>query len=351
MKRSSSSDSMAGSGDRGLIQLCPPSDEKRVYRRLGSFQSILDGVDEGTDEMLGDGEDELCSPGATGGAGDSFGSAEKKRRLSTEQVKALEKYFEVENKLEPERKAKLAQELGLQPRQVAVWFQNRRARWKTKQLERDYGALKASYDNLRQDYDALHNEKDALLAELKELKAKLAADGGESSYCSVKEEAMALPEDEPVTEQNPVIGEEAEDDGGDEDVEPPALIYKDGSSESDSSAILNGDTSPHHLSGTAISSSSGALFDHHSLHEELDQPQQSLFLGFNCNPSSASSSPSFHCPDAGRNNRFGYYCYPQQPFKVEEHGFFGAEDPSAAACFFADEAPPNLSWYCADQWN
>lgn len=348
MKRSSSSDSMAGSGDMGLIQLCPP-DEKRVYRRLGSFQSILDGVDEGADEMLGEGEDELGSPGAAGGAVDSFGSAEKKRRLSTEQVKALEKYFEVENKLEPERKAKLAQELGLQPRQVAVWFQNRRARWKTKQLERDFGALKASYDNLRQDYDALRNEKESLLAELKELKAKLAADGGESSYCSIKEEAVAVSED-PVTEQKPLIGEEAEDDGGEEDVEPPALIYKDGSSESDSSAILNGDTSPHHFSGTAISSSSGVLFDHHSLHEELDQPQQSLFLGFNCNPSSASS-PSFHCPDPGRNNRFGYYYCPQQTFKVEEHGFFGAEDPSAAACLFTDEPPPNLPWYCADQWN
>ena len=49
-----------------------------------------------------------------------------------DQVKALEKNFEVENKLEPERKVKLALELGLQPGQVAVWFQNRRSRWKTK---------------------------------------------------------------------------------------------------------------------------------------------------------------------------------------------------------------------------
>ncbi|KAK9116930.1 hypothetical protein Sjap_015877 [Stephania japonica] len=38
--------------------------------------------------------------------------SEKKRRLSVDQVKALEKNFEVENKLEPERKVKLAQELG-----------------------------------------------------------------------------------------------------------------------------------------------------------------------------------------------------------------------------------------------
>lgn len=92
--------------------------------------------------------------------------AEKKRRLSVEQVKALEKNFEVENKLEPERKVKLAQELGLQPRQVAVWFQNRRARWKTKQLERDYGVLKANYDSLKLSFDSLQHDNQALHKEV-----------------------------------------------------------------------------------------------------------------------------------------------------------------------------------------
>ena len=104
-------------------------------------------------------EEEMLSYGG-GGRG------EKKRRLSTEQVRALERSFEVENMLEPERKARLACDLGLQPRQVAVWFQNRRARWKTKQLERDYNALRHSYDTLRQDHDALRRDKDALLAEV-----------------------------------------------------------------------------------------------------------------------------------------------------------------------------------------
>lgn len=91
---------------------------------------------------------------------------EKKRRLSVDQVKALERNFEVENKLEPERKVQLAQELGLKPRQVAVWFQNRRARWKTKQLERDYGVLKSSFDNLKQNFESLQHDKDALLKEV-----------------------------------------------------------------------------------------------------------------------------------------------------------------------------------------
>ncbi|KAL9325407.1 hypothetical protein ACSQ67_006052 [Phaseolus vulgaris] len=90
----------------------------------------------------------------------------KKRRLTSEQVQFLESNFEVENKLEPERKVQLAKELGMQPRQVAIWFQNRRARFKTKQLEKDYGMLKAGYDILRRDYDNLVQENDKLKEEV-----------------------------------------------------------------------------------------------------------------------------------------------------------------------------------------
>lgn len=97
----------------------------------------------------------------------------KKRRLTSEQVQFLERNFEVENKLEPERKVQLAKELGLQPRQVAIWFQNRRARFKTKQLEKDYGVLKASYDRLKGDYESLVQENDKLKAEVNSLESKL----------------------------------------------------------------------------------------------------------------------------------------------------------------------------------
>ncbi|KAK7307143.1 hypothetical protein VNO77_39951 [Canavalia gladiata] len=97
----------------------------------------------------------------------------KKRRLTSEQVQFLERNFEVENKLEPERKVQLAKELGLQPRQVAIWFQNRRARFKTKQLEKDYGTLKASYDRLKGDYENLLQENDKLKEEVNSLKNKL----------------------------------------------------------------------------------------------------------------------------------------------------------------------------------
>jgi homeobox-leucine zipper protein len=101
------------------------------------------------------------------GAEDGGGSQlEKKRRLTFDQVRALERNFEMENKLEPERKMQLAKELGLRPRQVAVWFQNRRARWKTKQLERDYETLAQDYKRLKADFDQVVGEKDTLRAEV-----------------------------------------------------------------------------------------------------------------------------------------------------------------------------------------
>ncbi|KAK9067281.1 hypothetical protein SSX86_014607 [Deinandra increscens subsp. villosa] len=100
---------------------------------------------------------------------------EKKRRLSPEQVRMLERSFEEDNKLEPERKTELAKKLGLQPRQVAVWFQNRRARWKTKTLERDYDRLKSSYDVLTSDFDSIVKENEKLKAEVLSLTEKLRA--------------------------------------------------------------------------------------------------------------------------------------------------------------------------------
>ncbi|XP_021773183.1 homeobox-leucine zipper protein ATHB-6-like [Chenopodium quinoa] len=97
----------------------------------------------------------------------------KKSRLCLEKVKALEKHFEVENKLQPERKVKIAEEVGLEPRQVAIWFQNRRARWRAKQLEREYGDLRASYDALKHDYGSLEQEKVDLLGQLNDLRSKI----------------------------------------------------------------------------------------------------------------------------------------------------------------------------------
>ncbi|KAK8507607.1 hypothetical protein V6N11_069895 [Hibiscus sabdariffa] len=111
---------------------------------------------------------------------------EKKKRLNLEQVKALEKSFELGNKLEPDRKLELAKALGLKPRQVAIWFQNRRARWKTKQLEKDYDVLKKQFEALKADTAALQALNNKLSAELLCLRSK------ESNEISIKSDASMV---------------------------------------------------------------------------------------------------------------------------------------------------------------
>ncbi|XP_023745898.1 homeobox-leucine zipper protein ATHB-22 isoform X2 [Lactuca sativa] len=91
---------------------------------------------------------------------------EKKKRLTSEQLEALENTFQEEKKLDPDTKIKLSHELGLQPRQIAVWFQNRRARWKAKQLE-------GLYDTLKQEFDAVSREKQKLQEEVLALRTIL----------------------------------------------------------------------------------------------------------------------------------------------------------------------------------
>ncbi|KAF3498130.1 hypothetical protein DY000_02052347 [Brassica cretica] len=90
----------------------------------------------------------------------------KNKRLTSGQLASLERSFQDEIKLDSDRKLKLSRELGLQPRQIAVWFQNRRARWKAKQLEQ-------LYDSLRQEYDVVSREKQMLHEEVKKLRAIL----------------------------------------------------------------------------------------------------------------------------------------------------------------------------------
>lgn len=79
--------------------------------------------------------------------GENGGVMLRKTKLKDEQVDILEKNFGSEHKLESGRKDRLAAELGLQPRQVAVWFQNRRAKWKSQRLEEEYSKLKSQHDS------------------------------------------------------------------------------------------------------------------------------------------------------------------------------------------------------------
>ncbi|XP_042479470.1 homeobox-leucine zipper protein ATHB-12-like [Macadamia integrifolia] len=105
-----------------------------------------------------------------------------KRRFSDEQIKSLETIFESESKLEPMKKLQLARELGLHPRQIAIWFQNRRARWKSKQLERDYSLLRDNYDALASKFESLKKEKQSLVVQLQKLNELLEKQHGGSSW-------------------------------------------------------------------------------------------------------------------------------------------------------------------------
>nr|GMD47902.1 homeobox-leucine zipper protein HOX11 [Ipomoea batatas] len=60
---------------------------------------------------------------------DENGLGRKKLRLTKEQSAFLEESFKEHNTLNPKQKLALAKQLSLRPRQVEVWFQNRRARY------------------------------------------------------------------------------------------------------------------------------------------------------------------------------------------------------------------------------
>ncbi|XP_028792527.1 homeobox-leucine zipper protein ATHB-54-like isoform X2 [Neltuma alba] len=168
----------------------------------------------------------------------------KKRRLTSQQVQFLEKNFELENKLEPERKVQLAKELGLQPRQVAIWFQNRRARFKTKQLEKDYITLKSSYDKLKGDHDTLLHQNEELKEEVNSLKNRLIGRDDkekEENYEKCVDVLM-------ISNNNNNNGASSEDGSKVEKV--PTVICKQEDANSAKSDVFDSD-SPHHTADSS----------------------------------------------------------------------------------------------------
>ncbi|XP_051138024.1 homeobox-leucine zipper protein ATHB-12-like [Andrographis paniculata] len=91
------------------------------------------------------------------------------RRFSDEQIKSLESIFKLDTKLDPRKKLQIAKDLHLQPRQVAIWFQNKRARWKSRQIEQEYQILRENYHTLHIQFDQLKKEKQSLQIQLEEL--------------------------------------------------------------------------------------------------------------------------------------------------------------------------------------
>uniref|UniRef100_A0A453F4A2 Homeobox domain-containing protein n=3 Tax=Aegilops tauschii subsp. strangulata TaxID=200361 RepID=A0A453F4A2_AEGTS len=88
----------------------------------------------------------------------------KKLRLSKEQSRLLEESFRLNHTLSPKQKEALAIKLKLRPRQVEVWFQNRRARTKLKHTEMECEYLKRCFGSLTEENRRLQREVEELRA-------------------------------------------------------------------------------------------------------------------------------------------------------------------------------------------
>ncbi|XWS34499.1 hypothetical protein CRYUN_Cryun21dG0043600 [Craigia yunnanensis] len=88
----------------------------------------------------------------------------KKLCLTKEQSRLLEESFRKNHTLNPKQKEALALELKLRPRQVEVWFQNRRARSKLKQTEMECEYLKRWFGSLTEQNRRLQREVEELRA-------------------------------------------------------------------------------------------------------------------------------------------------------------------------------------------
>ncbi|KAK4793576.1 hypothetical protein SAY86_024011 [Trapa natans] len=90
--------------------------------------------------------------------GSNLDGSRKKLRLSKDQSALLEDSFKIHRTLTQANKQTLADKLNLKPRQVEVWFQNRRARSKLKQIESEFERLKKNCESLTQRNQRLERE-------------------------------------------------------------------------------------------------------------------------------------------------------------------------------------------------
>lgn len=222
---------------------------------------------------------------------DCYRQPGKKRRLSVDQVQFLEKSFEVENKLEPDRKVQLAKDLGLQPRQVAIWFQNRRARWKTKQLEKDYESLKNSYDSLKNNYENLLKEKEKLKAEVLSLTDKENVSGNSETSDHLGPSQQLSPHDL-VSDMKPSM--------------PTIIKCKQEDHSSANSDVFDSD-SPHYTDGVHSSLLEPDVSSHAIEHDQSDLSQDeednlSKSLGHSLYTFPKLEDPVYHEPSADCSN-------------------------------------------------
>lgn len=115
----------------------------------------------------------------------------KKLRLTKDQTTLLEDSYKLHSTLNTAQKQILAGKLSLKPRQVEVWFQNRRARSKLKQTEVECQLLKKNCERLSE-------ENWRLKKELVELRSKMKI----QKRCSLHNPKVVKPERCPSCEKD-----------------------------------------------------------------------------------------------------------------------------------------------------
>ncbi|CAI9114146.1 OLC1v1014801C3 [Oldenlandia corymbosa var. corymbosa] len=106
-------------------------------------------------------DDEFVETEDHDGGGEDQGEGKKKKRRkkyhrhTTEQIRAMENLFKEYPHPDEYQRQKLSSELGLHPRQVKFWFQNRRTQIKQQQGRHENALLKTELDKAREENKAL----------------------------------------------------------------------------------------------------------------------------------------------------------------------------------------------------
>uniref|UniRef100_A0A2P2KQA7 Homeobox-leucine zipper family protein n=1 Tax=Rhizophora mucronata TaxID=61149 RepID=A0A2P2KQA7_RHIMU len=152
---------------RGIdVNRLPSTADCEEEAGVSSPNSTISSISGKRSEREGNGEENEMERACSRGISDEEDgdTSRKKLRLTKDQSAVLEESFKEHNTLNPKQKMALANQLGLRPRQVEVWFQNRRARTKLKQTEVDCEFLKRCCENLSEENRRLQKEVQELRA-------------------------------------------------------------------------------------------------------------------------------------------------------------------------------------------
>ncbi|KAG2539146.1 hypothetical protein PVAP13_9NG362142 [Panicum virgatum] len=121
--------------------------------RLDGLLSFADVDDDRSEQKPQHGGLELQTADAAGNQQLATNSGKKKRyhRHTAHQIQQMEALFKECPHPDDKQRLKLSQELGLKPRQVKFWFQNRRTQMKAQQDRADNVLLRAENESLKSD--------------------------------------------------------------------------------------------------------------------------------------------------------------------------------------------------------